>query len=161
MNAADIESKVPAAVVVALAVMLSAPAFGAESTGTPMRRYRHRLPGWQTDTTRRSIELQELAAGGPGKDRIPAIFQPQFVKPRTAQRWLNPREPVISLTVDDESRAYPLQILMWHEIVNDTVAGVPVAVTFCPLCYSADVFDRHVDGRVLTFGVSGFLRGGK
>jgi hypothetical protein len=116
------------------------------------------LSGWRTNTTQRSIELDELMAGGPGKDGIPAILRPRFVAPEAARRWLSDQEPVISLAIGEESRAYPLQVLMWHEIVNDTIGGVPVAVTFCPLCYSADVFDRRVKDRVLTFGVSGFLR---
>ena len=60
--------------------------------------------------------------------------------------------------VDGEWRAYPIQILIWHEIVNDTIADVPVAVTFCSLCHTAIAFDRTVDGQVLDFGVSGNLR---
>jgi hypothetical protein len=68
------------------------------------------------------------------------------------------REPVIGLTIGDDSRAYPLRILMWHEIVNDVVAGVPVAVTYCPLCNTGIVFDRRLDGRVLAFGTTGKLR---
>lgn len=74
-----------------------------------------------------------------------------------ADSWLPPREPVIQLAVGSEARAYPLQILIWHEIVNDQ-AGVPVAVTFCPLCNTAIAFDRRVDGRVLDFGTTGNLR---
>jgi len=117
-----------------------------------------KLPGWKTNTVKRTIELHELEQGGPGKDGIPAIDRPAFTDPRSAQRWLRPKEPVISLVINNHSRAYPLQILIWHEIINDTVAGVPVAVTFCPLCYSANVFDRRVQGRSYSFGVSGMLR---
>ncbi|MFN2467973.1 MAG: DUF3179 domain-containing protein, partial [Gaiellaceae bacterium] len=68
------------------------------------------------------------------------------------------REPVIALTVAGETRAYPIQILTWHEIVNDEIGGVPVAVTFCPLCNTAIVFDRRVEGRTLDFGTTGKLR---
>ena len=68
------------------------------------------------------------------------------------------REPAIGLTIGDDSRAYPLRILMWHEIVNDLVGGVPVAVTFCPLCSTGIVFDGRLDGHVLTFGT--ILAGG-
>ena len=67
-------------------------------------------------------------------------------------------EPVIGLVVNGDARAYPLKILIWHEIVNDTVGGVPVTVTYCPLCNSAIVFERTVDGRVLDFGTTGKLR---
>jgi len=114
--------------------------------------------GLRTETSKRTIELNELESGGPGKDGIPAISRPVFNKPAIAQTWLGPNEPVIAVVVKGQSRAYPLQILMWHEIVNDTIARVPVAVTFCPLCYSANVFDRRVAGRTYSFGVSGLLR---
>ena len=71
--------------------------------------------------------------------------------------WLEAAEPVLSLTVGGETRAYPLQVMTWHEIVNDTVGGVPVAVTYCPLCNSGVAFHRRVDGRLLDFGTSGKL----
>jgi len=116
------------------------------------------LKGWKTNTAKRTIELNELISGGPGKDGIPAINKPKFVKPPIAAKWLKPVEPVISLVVNDKAKAYPLQILMWHEIVNDLIGGVPVAVSFCPLCYSANVFDRRIKGKEYTFGVSGMLR---
>jgi hypothetical protein len=130
-------------------------AFGQRRVGNGRES---KLRGWRTNTAKRTVELHELEPGGPGKDGIPAIDRPVFVKSRSAQEWLGPNEPVISLVIDNQSRAYPLQILMWHEIVNDKVAGVPVAVTFCPLCYSANVFDRRVRGRSYSLGVSGMLR---
>ena len=117
-----------------------------------------RVPGWKTNTEKRSIELNELMSGGPPKDGIPAIDSPKFVSVSEASKWLKSNEPVISLKVGNEARAYPLQILMWHEIVNDDIEGQPVTVTFCPLCYTAITFDRRLDGRVLDFGVSGMLR---
>ena len=120
---------------------------------------------WATDTDQRSIDLDELQAGGPPKDGIPSIDDPRFVSPAAAEAWLAPQEPVVALTLGEEAKAYPLQILTWHEIVNDEVGGVPVAVTFCPLCYSAIAYRRVLDrsqgeesGRPLSFGVSGFLR---
>ncbi|WP_340103753.1 DUF3179 domain-containing protein [Rhodohalobacter sp. 8-1] len=116
------------------------------------------LSGFDTNTDKRSIDLDDLKAGGPGKDGIPSIDDPKFVSQADAAEWLASNEPVISLEVNGEARAYPLQILIWHEIANDELGGVPVAVTFCPLCYSAIVFDRRVDGETLRFGVSGFLR---
>lgn len=140
-------------VTVACSLLLS-----AETTRRRTRSETPRLPGWRTNTAKRTIELHELKAGGPGKDGIPAIHRPAFVEPERAARGIGRDEPVIALEVGGQSKAYPLQILMWHEIVNDTIGDVPVAVTFCPLCYSADVFDRRVDDKVLSFGVSGFLR---
>lgn len=116
------------------------------------------LQGWKTNTDKALIELDELKRGGPPKDGIPSIDDPEFVSPDEAQSWLNYKEPVISVEYQGEARAYPLQILIWHEIVNDRIGGEPVLITFCPLCYSALVFDRTVGGKVLEFGVSGFLR---
>jgi hypothetical protein len=109
-----------------------------------------------TDFSRRSVAFHEILAGGPPRDGIPAIDDPAFVPVGEAE--LPDREPVIGLTIGADSRAYPLRILMWHEIVNDVVAGVPVAVTFCPLCNTGIVFDRRLDGRVLAFGTTGKLR---
>jgi hypothetical protein len=116
------------------------------------------LPGWNTNTAKRTVELQELQSGGPGKDGIPAINNPRFVNVGRAEKWLGLNEPVISLVINGQARAYPLQILIWHEIVNDRVGGVPVIVTFCPLCYSAVVFERMVGEKEYTFGTSGMLR---
>jgi hypothetical protein len=91
------------------------------------------------------------------QDGIPAIDEPKFAGV-AAIDWLDPQEPVIALEVNGESRAYPLQILTWHEVVNDEIAGVPVVVTFCPLCNTAYAFERpEIDGKVTTFGVSGKL----
>ena len=113
---------------------------------------------WATDWTRRTIATHELRSGGPPRDGIPSIDAPQFISPEEAADWLGAREPVIALEVNGVARAYPLQILIWHEIVNDVIGDVPVAVTFCPLCNAAVVFDRRYQGRVFEFGVSGLLR---
>jgi len=116
------------------------------------------LKQFDTDRSKHSIELSELQAGGPPKDGIPSIDDPSFVSIDAARDWVKPQEPVIALELDGVARAYPLQILTYHEIVNDRVGGVPVAVTFCPLCYSAIVFKRTIDGAAVEFGVSGLLR---
>ncbi|MEW5961272.1 MAG: DUF3179 domain-containing protein [Chloroflexota bacterium] len=113
---------------------------------------------WQTNWNRHTIDYGELLSGGPPRDGIPSIDSPQFVKPSQAEAWLAGNEPVIVLEIDGNARAYPLQILTWHEIVNDTVGEVPVAVTFCPLCNSAITFDRRFNGEVFEFGTSGLLR---
>jgi hypothetical protein len=113
--------------------------------------------GLRTNWTKALVPREEIIAGGPPPDGIPAIDRPKFVSVEEASRWLKPKEPVLALRVEGDARAYPLQILMWHEIVNDVVGGVPVAVTYCPLCNSALVFERTVDGATLDFGTSGML----
>lgn len=111
----------------------------------------------RTDTSRALVPLDEIVSGGPPPDGIPAIDRPTFVGPADAAAWITPQEPVLALEIKRDARAYPLQILMWHEIVNDVVGGVPVTVTYCPLCNSGIVFDRMVDGTTLDFGTSGKL----
>ena len=113
----------------------------------------------RTDFSKNSVETwAEILSGGPPKDGIPALDSPQF-KRVASERGIKPREPVITVEIDGaEPRAYPLRYLTWHEIVNDSVGGIPIAVTFCPLCNSGITFDRRVKGRVLSFGVSGKLR---
>lgn len=113
--------------------------------------------GWKTNFAKRLVPLSEFQSGGPGKDGIPSIDAPRFA-PTSEIRFLRSPEPVIELKVGNVVRGYPIQILIWHEIANDTIAGVPVSVTFCPLCNTAIVFDRRLKGRTLDFGVSGNLR---
>lgn len=102
------------------------------------------------------LDTEQIMSGGPPPDGIPAIDQPRFLRAKDID-WLAANEPVLSLTVGDETRGYPIQIMTWHEIVNDTVDGVPVAVTYCPLCNSGVAFRRRAAGRVLSFGTSGKL----
>jgi hypothetical protein len=111
-----------------------------------------------TDFSKHAVSYQEILSGGPPKDGIPAVDAPKFISVEEAEQWLSPVEPVILVQVGDDARAYPLQILTWHEIVNDAVGGVPLTVTFCPLCNTAIAFERTVDGRVLDFGTTGRLR---
>ena len=102
------------------------------------------------------IDLNELRSGGPPPDGIPSIDEPKFLTPSQVD-FLEENEPVLALDIDGDVRAYPVQILTWHEIVNDTVGGVPVSVTYCPLCNSAVAYDRRVDDQVVEFGTSGML----
>ena len=111
-----------------------------------------------TDFTRHSVSYEEIFSGGPPKDGIPSIDEPRFVGVAEAGEWLEPREPVIRLRRGGEARAYPLQVITWHEIVNDRVGGRPVTVTFCPLCNTAVAFEGEMDGRELDFGTTGRLR---
>ncbi|MEO1159672.1 MAG: DUF3179 domain-containing protein [Pseudomonadota bacterium] len=114
--------------------------------------------GWSnTDFSRTTVPLSEVMSGGPPRDGIPPIDNPQF-QPASSQNDLTAKDPVISIEINGDARAYPLRILIWHEIVNDTVGGKPVAVTYCPLCNAAIVFDRMVDGELKDFGTTGLLR---
>lgn len=118
---------------------------------------RRMLP--RLDLERALVPLAEIEWGGVQPDEgIPAIHDPEFIDPSEAAEWLRDVEPVILLEVNGEARIYPLQILIWHEVVNDELGGTPVLVTFCPLCYTALAFDRRVEGEPRGFGVSGFLR---
>jgi hypothetical protein len=112
---------------------------------------------WKTDFSKTLVPLDEFQPGGPPKDGIPAIDTPHFTRADEVD-WLEDREPVIAVEVGGETRGYPIQILTWHEIVNDEIRGTPVAVTFCPLCNTAIVFDRRVEGNMLDFGTTGKLR---
>ena len=115
---------------------------------------------WNLTDVCKSAEgvFYEIMSGGVGRDGIPPIDNPRFDDLATADLWLQASSPVISLEVDGIARAYPLAILTRHEIANDVIGDVPVAVTFCPLCNSAIVFDRRVEDATLRFGVSGLLR---
>ncbi len=112
-----------------------------------------------TDFEKTSVaSWSEILSGGPPKDGIPALDDPGFI-PVADEARIGDREPVIAVEIDGETpRAYPIRYLTWHEIVNDVIGDVPVAVTFCPLCNSGITFDRRVGGELLSFGVSGKLR---
>jgi len=138
-----------------LLALAAAAAARSEATATVPADWRSEWP--RTDFGRHVVDTAEIRSGGPPRDGIPAIDDPRFVPVREAQ-GLDAREPVLALIVGDDARAYPLRVLIWHEIVNDTVGRIPVAVTYCPLCNTALVFDRRLDGRVLTFGTTGKLR---
>lgn len=113
---------------------------------------------WITNFEKTSVDFSELIPGGPPKDGIPAIVNPKFESNQSASDWVSEREPVISLEINGEAKAYPLQILMFHEIANDELGSKHVLVSFCPLCYSAIVYNRELDNEVHRFGVSGLLR---
>jgi hypothetical protein len=114
--------------------------------------------GWETDFSEHSVPLSEFRSGGPPRDGIPPIDDPKPVSIGEAGEFLGGEEPVLVVEQGGDARAYPLQILVWHEIVNDELGGRPIGVTYCPLCNSSVVFDRRVEGRELTFGTTGNLR---
>jgi len=102
------------------------------------------------------VDPDEIVSGGPPPDGIPAIDDPKFVR-QCSVDWLAAGEPVLVLDMAGDVRAYPLQVMTWHELVNDIVGSVPVTVSYCPLCNSAVAYDRRVGNRVLDFGTSGSL----
>lgn len=106
-----------------------------------------------------SVGYDEFFSGGPPPDGIPAIDEPVFESVELADEWLEDNWPVMFFAWNGEARAYPLAILIWHEIVNDEVGGEPVSLTFCPLCNATVAFRRtQPDGQVLDFGTTGNLR---
>jgi len=112
--------------------------------------------GWYEGQVKHSIPLQDILSGGPAKDGIPSIDAPKFI-PVSEATSLAGDDLGLLLTIGSDTRFYPFRILNWHEIVNDTVGGTPVAITYCPLCATAVVYDRTISKGVSEFGVSGFL----
>jgi len=138
-----------------LLALVLAIAFAVPALANP-DRWRAEWPN--TDFSRTAVDFSEIMSGGPPRDGIPALDDPDFIAVAGESR-LDPNEPVIAVELDGATpRAYPIRYLTWHEIVNDMVGSRSIAVTFCPLCNSAITFDRRVGGDVLTFGVSGMLR---
>lgn len=111
----------------------------------------------KTDFSKSSIPFDEIFSGGVPKDGIPPIDNPRFAPIAEVERLYKGTEPVITVSINGAAKAYPLGILMTHEIVNDELGGKPITVTYCPLCNSAVVFDRNINGKIHDFGVSGKL----
>jgi hypothetical protein len=132
---------------VAVLAALAVPAFAQLPTGA-----------WRTDFSKHSIPLAELVSTGANKDGIPPIDAPKFVTPESAAAWLAPDEPVLTVSLNGEDRAYPLQILIWHLLVNDPIGSTPVLVSLSVLCNTAAVYDRRLAGSTYTFGFSGAVR---
>lgn len=103
------------------------------------------------------VDPREIISGGPPPDGIPPIDAPEFLEVSANLGILPENEPVVALELNGDARAYPVRALVWHEIVNDTVGGVPVSITYCPLCNSAAVFERTINGAETSFGTSGRL----
>jgi hypothetical protein len=118
--------------------------------------------GWKnewpkTDFSKHIVKYDEIMSGGPPKDGIPSIDDPVFEKIIEIDN-IAPTEPVVGVVINGKAKAYPLRVLTWHEIVNDKLGGIPITVTYCPLCNSSIVFDRRLDGKILDFGTTGKLR---
>ncbi len=132
------------------------PAVQAASDDALIAYWKQEWP--RTDFARHTVPLEDIQSGGPPKDGIPAIDRPRFESADAAASWLDPSEPVIALELGGHAKAYPLSVLIWHEIVNDRLGDTPIAVTFCPLCNASIVFERRVAGAEVDFGTTGKLR---
>lgn len=110
-----------------------------------------------TDFKKHSIDYSEIRSDSATRDSIPPINRPRFAAVGKIKE-IGDSEPVISVVVDGSARAYPIRIMLWHEIVNDRIGELPILVSYCPLCNSGVVYDRRIDGRVLAFGNTGRLR---
>lgn len=140
-----------AGLVLAAGVLLLAMILKASADPNP-----HGWENWKTDFTLSKVPFVEILSGGPSKDGIPAIDTPKFVS--IAEANTKDNEPVIGFEHKGEAKAYPLSVLIWHEIANDVVGGHPFAVTYCPLCNAAIVFDARFENQDLDFGTTGRLR---
>lgn len=108
------------------------------------------------DFSKHSIPLDEIHDGGPPKDGIPALYDPEFVRAGEVD-FMRPHDRILGLEVNRETKAYPIKILNWHELVNDRIGGRAVLVSYCPLCGTGMGFDAMLNGRRKLFGVSGKL----
>ncbi len=124
---------------------------GAETESLP--------PGIQLteDGVKYLVHPSKILSGGPPKDGIPSIDNPRFVSVEEANEWLGDNELVMAIRHKGITRVYPFQILVWHEIVNDSIAGDPILVTYCPLCGSGIAFEGRVQGQAVEFGTTGKL----
>lgn len=103
------------------------------------------------------VDPQKIIGGGPPKDGIPSIDNPKFVSLEEADEWIQDNELVLAIIYKGITRVYPLQIMVWHEIINDIIAGDPILITYCPLCGSGIAYERQINGEEVEFGTSGKL----
>ena len=147
-------------VVVSVMLVVLAISFQDESAEisitNPTVNFESTLTLMETNGVKHLIPLDKIKGGGPPKDGIPSIDNPIFTDVQNSN-FMSDSDVVIGLEINGESKAYPLFILVWHEIVNDKVGGTPVSVTYCPLCYTNQVFERIIDGQEVEFGTSGKL----
>jgi hypothetical protein len=135
------------------------PAFGYETVDYELEPVGSALRGdrGRADFPPPVVDPDDIVRGGPPPDGIPPIDDPVFVSIADVDFIDDDNEGVVVVEVNGEAKAYPVRILIWHEIVNDEIGGVPVTVTYCPLCNSALVFERQLGDRLLDFGTSGEL----
>ncbi len=105
----------------------------------------------------RTIDAREVVWGGVDVDGIPPLESPRHVRPEAAADWIDGSDLVAGAEINGDARAYPFRIIAWHEMVNDTIGGIPVSLAYCTLCGSAILYDGRVGGEVYRFGTSGLL----
>ena len=113
---------------------------------------------WRTDFSRVTADLSSAVVVADGRGPIPVITEPRYETIAQADAWISSNEPVLAAFVGDQPRAYPLRLLIWHEVVNDWLGGSPLLVTYCPRCNSAAVFGRNTGTLTLEFGAASALR---
>ena len=109
------------------------------------------------DGTKYLVHPDKIRSGGPPKDGIPSIDNPKFVTVKNADEWIQDNELVLALNYNGVKKVYPLQILVWHEIVNDFAKDKPILITYCPLCGSGIAYERKINNETVEFGTSGKL----
>ncbi len=139
---------------VALAAMAGTPG-PAHAFGESVQHWAREFP--KTDFTKRAVALAEIRSDGATRNSIPPIVKPRF-RPVGDIKEIGDQEPVLAVVIDFVARAYPMRVLLWHEIVNDTLSGRPIVVTYSPLCNAAEVHLRTLDGQEMLFGNTGRLR---
>ncbi len=127
----------------------------AAAFGESVQHWAREFP--KTDFTRRAVELSEIKSVGAARNSIPPIVKPNF-RPVGQVKGIGNHEPVLAVTLDFVARAYPIRVLVWHEIVNDTISGRPIVVTYSPLCNAGAVYFRTLHGKEMLFGNTGRLR---
>lgn len=130
----------------------------ASLNGLPLERIKLKFAFPKTNLDKRSIELSEIKNGGVPKDAIAPIDKPVFGKYEDVEKELQDHSPIIVVRLNEKTRGYPLKVLLWHEIVNDTIEDTAIAITYCPLCSAPICFNRRINNEVLTFGTTGLLR---
>lgn len=120
----------------------------------PLSMHAASLNGFNLD--RLTVPTEQILSGGPGRDGIPAILNPHFID-ASKVRFLKDHDTVLGLTMNGKSKAYPIKILNWHEVVNDSMGGQKFVISYCPLCGSGMAFLTQQGNQTLTFGVSGLL----
>ena len=110
-----------------------------------------------SDGTKYIVDPNKIRSGGPPKDGIPSIDNPKYVSVAEADQWIEDNELVLAIIYKGVKRVYPLQIMVWHEIVNDKIGGDPILITYCPLCGSGIAYERKINGEEVEFGTSGKL----
>ena len=131
---------------------------GAFSAGaTEKDSFTHPEIKTMDDGTRYIVDPKDIRSGGPPKDGIPSIDNPKFVSVSEADEWIEDNELVLAIVYRGVKRVYPFQVMVWHEIVNDRIAGDPILITYCPLCGSGIAYERMIDGKEVEFGTSGKL----